>query len=450
MRRDSFWKEAIGAEREDGSATGSPMTSEPPGTFVFIQLPATGEVVVAGRYELEANPTGHVGYFTYGRSYLARAEKIALDPIHLPLREGTVRTALNRGLFGALRDAAPDFWGRLVIERTHSPGNELEYLLATSDTRVGALSFGQTPEAPALDYTASVPPDELQRAAESAAAIEEGLDGEEPEVLLDPALLAPSTGVGGARPKTVVVDNERQLWIAKFPSRSDRWNNAIAEATYLRLARACGIRVPESRILEVGGRSILLVRRFDQSPGPVRRPFLSAHTLLGLDDSVTDRRGWSYIDLAHALRRVSVSPEDDARELYRRAVFNALTSNTDDHPRNHAVVWEGGGWRLSPAYDMTPSVGRAQDERRLAMAVGSIPGVEPRWANRENIVSSAPHFGLSEDEADALISELKEIVVSRWRELLATVAERPAVAEQIAHAFVDRYPGFEYPAERHA
>ena len=429
------------------------MTSEPLGTFVFIQLPTTGEVVVAGRFELEPNPAGHVGHFTYGRSYLARAHRIALDPIHLPLRRGSVRTALNGGLFGALRDAAPDFWGRVIIERMHYPGNELEYLLATSDTRVGALSFGQTPEPPESDYTSGVPLQQVERAADLAAAIEDGLVGDEPEImldpaLLDPALLDPSSGVGGARPKTVVVDSDGQLWVAKFPARSDRWNNAVAEATYLRLARQCGIRVPESRILEVGGRSILLVRRFDQAPGPVRRPFLSAHSLLGLDDSVTDRTGWSYIDLAHVLRRISVKPDDDARELYRRAVFNALTSNIDDHPRNHAVIWEGDGWRLSPAYDMTPSVGKAQDERLLAMAVGSIPGVEPRWANRGNMVSSAPHFGLGAEEAHALISDLKELIVSHWREILSTVARRPTVAEQIAHAIVDRYPGFEYPTDQ--
>jgi len=424
------------------------MTSEPLGTFVFVQLPATGEVVVAGRYELDPNPAGYVGHFTYGRSYLARVERIPLDPINLPLREGTVRTALNGGLFGALRDAAPDFWGRVVIERTHSPAHELDYLLATSDTRVGALSFGQTPQPPELDYTAGVPLESLERAAEFAAAIEEGLSGDESTILLDPGLLDPSSGVGGARPKTVVVDGDGQLWVAKFPARSDRWNNAVAEATYLRLAQECGIRVPENRIIEVRGRSILLVRRFDQSPGPVRRPFLSAHTLLGLDDSVTDRTGWSYIDLAHALRRISVEPDTDTRELYLRATFNALTSNIDDHPRNHAVVWESGGWRLSPAYDLTPSVGKAQDERLLAMAVGSIPGVEPRWANRENLVSSAGHFGVSEAEAHGLISEMKEIVVSRWRGLISSFDKGAVVADQISHALVDAYPGFEYSTQQ--
>ncbi len=62
------------------------MTSERRGTFVFVQLPATEEVVVAGRYELDTGPAEHVGYFTYGRSYLARDDAIPLDPIHLPLR----------------------------------------------------------------------------------------------------------------------------------------------------------------------------------------------------------------------------------------------------------------------------------------------------------------------------------------------------------------------------
>ncbi len=423
------------------------MTSEPQGAFVFIQLPDTGEVVVAGRYELETNAAGNVGYFTYGRSYLARAERIPLDPINLPLREGTVRTALNGGLFGALRDAAPDFWGRVVIERTHSPANELDYLLATSDTRVGALSFGQSPEPPSLDYTAGVPLASLERAAEVADAIEGGIAGDESTVPFDPGLLDPSSGVGGARPKTVVVDGDAQLWIAKFPARSDRWNNAVAEATYLSLAAECGIRVPESRVVDVGGGSILLVRRFDQSPGPIRRPFLSAHTLLRLDDSVTERTGWSYVDLAHVLKRISVEPRADARELYRRATFNALTSNIDDHPRNHAVVWEGGGWRLSPAYDLTPSVGKARDERLLAMGVGSIPGVEPRWANRENLVSSAGHFGLAEAEAHGLISEMKAIVVQRWRDLISRFDKGAVVEGQIAHAMVDAYPGFEYPAQ---
>lgn len=420
------------------------MTSERRGTFVFVQLPATEEVVVAGRYELDTDPAEHVGYFTYGRSYLARDDAIPLDPIHLPLRPGAFRTTLNQGLFGALRDAAPDYWGRLVIERAGAPANELDYLLAASDVRVGALSFGPTLEPPDADYGAALPMSALEQAADAAAALEAGVAGEAVGLDIDPRLLNPSSGVGGARPKTVVIDDAGQLWIAKFPSRHDRFVNAAAEATCLSLARRCGIEVPDFRILDVGPRAILLVRRFDQRPIAVRRPVLSAHTLLGLGASTTDRAGWSYIDLAHVLRRISRDPEGDARALYRRAIFNALISNTDDHPRNHAVTWWDDGWRLSPAYDLTPSISRSEDQRLLAMEIGGGRRQSPRWANRATIVSSAGHFGFSEAEADALISEMKEIVVSEWRAATRDVAPGIAIADQIEHAFPERYPGFEY------
>ncbi len=423
------------------------MTSSPDSTFVFIQLPSTEEVVVAGRFVLDPRSAGHVGRFRYGRSYLARKNAIPLDPVHLPLVRKEFRTALNGGLFGALRDAAPDFWGRTVIERRGQPANELGYLLATSDLRIGALSFGPTADPPTLEYGSAVPLEKLERAASSAAAHEAAIAGQEPNEVLDPALLDPSSGIGGARPKTVVIDEAGQLWIAKFPSRADRWDNALAEASCLRLAAECGIRTPETRIIQIGERRVLLVRRFDQAPGasgPIRRSVLSAHTLLGLGESVVDRSGWSYVDLAHLLRRTSASPIADARELFLRAAFNALVSNLDDHPRNHAVVWEEDGWRLSPAYDITPSATRSQDERLLAMSVDVAGGDRSRWANRSRLVSGARHFGLTKGEADELISEMKARVLDRWRPLIAELGGGDRFAEQISHAFPDRYPGFEY------
>jgi serine/threonine-protein kinase HipA len=423
------------------------MSSSPASTFVFIQLPSTEEVVVAGRFVLQVVSGGAVGRFRYGKSYLARENAIPLDPVHLPLAGKEFRTALNGGLFGALRDAAPDFWGRTVIERRGHPVNELGYLLATADIRVGALSFGPTPEPPTVDYEGAVPLERLARAASSAAAHEAAIDGKETDEVLDPAFLDPSSGVGGARPKAVVIDEDGQLWIAKFPSRTDRWDNALAEATYLRLAAECGIRTPETRIITIGEKSILLVRRFDQTPGtdgPRRRGVLSAHTLLGLTEDVVDRSGWSYIDLAHLLRRTSTSPAADARELFLRMTFNALTSNLDDHPRNHSVLWEEGGWRLSPAYDLTPSATRSQDERLLAMSIGSPDRDRPRWANRANLVSAAPHFGVAEHQAHELISAMKARVLERWRPLAGELGGDGIFAEQIAHAFPDRYPGFEY------
>jgi len=82
---------------------------------------------------------------------------------------------------------------------------------------------------------------------------------------------------------------------------------------------------------------------------------VSSLTLLRADESPQSRERWSYILLAEELRRVSADPKRDAAELFRRMCFDALISSIDDHPRNHAVIAPDRDWRLSPAYDMTPS-----------------------------------------------------------------------------------------------
>ncbi len=420
------------------------------GTFVFVQLPTTHETVICGRYELQAVGDGLMGRFVYGRTYLDRSGAVAIDPVNLPLKDTEFTTTRVGGMFGALRDTAPDAWGRMVIERRDRgrPLNELDYLLGSSDVRVGALSYGPGQEVPALDYSGVHSLNDLEAACDAVDALQGEIEGEENPLLADlDRMLAPSSGIGGARPKTVVMDRTGQLWVAKVPSRGDRWNNAIMEAAYLSLAAECGIAVPETRILAVGARKILLVKRFDQhagSDGPIRRLFLSAHSLLGLEESVIDRLGWSYLDLAHLLRRISSAPSQDAAELFRRMVFNALVSNTDDHPRNHAVLGtEAGSWRLSPAYDLVPSTDRSLDGRNLAMTCGVKPGRE-RGANRLNLVSGAQHFGLGADEANTLIGEMKEIVVGRWEDHVRSHGGTARDCRNIAHAIA--YEGFEYGA----
>lgn len=426
------------------------MTSEEE-TFVFVRLPTTGETVVGGRYRLEERQDGHVGSFVYGQSYLNRAEAVAIDPINLPLRDTEFTTAKVGGLFGALRDTAPDAWGRMVIERRdrNRGYNELDYLLGSSDVHVGALSYGPDLEIPALDYSTAYSLEHLEAASDAADALEGEIDGEESPLSADlNQLLVPSSGLGGARPKTTAIDEHDQLWVVKFPSRHDQWTNAIAESAYLTLAGECGIEVPEARTIKIRGRQSVIIRRFDQEPGSegtIRRLFLSAHTLLGLEDSVTHRTGWSYLDLVHLLTRISATPRSDALELFRRMVFNALVSNTDDHPRNHAVIGtDEGGWRLSPAYDLVPSNDRSLGERNLAMACGVTPGRE-RWANRENLVSGARHFGLSEEEADTLITRVKETVVRRWEVHVRSHGGTTQDCKNITHAFA--YEGFEYSSQ---
>src|ERR1035438_461453 len=198
-------------------------------------------------------------------------------------------------------------------------------------------------------------------------------------------LLLLGTSMGGARPKAVIQDHG-ELWIAKFARPDDRWNFERVEHAMLQLARRCGITTAESLIETVAGKDILLVKRFDRqgaADGYTRARMISGLTVLRTDDAVSNRDRWSYIQLAEEIRRVVHEPKRDTRELFRRIVFNALISNIDDHPRNHALIAPARQWSLSPAYDLTPSPQIGQDHRELAMVCGD----EGRFANAANILS---------------------------------------------------------------
>jgi serine/threonine-protein kinase HipA len=190
----------------------------------------------------------------------------------------------------------------------------------------------------------------------------------------------------------------------------------------------------------VGQEKVLLVKRFDREPdegGELRHRMVSALTVLNLDDSVSERSGWSYLAFADEIQRWSEEPTSDKQELFRRIVFNALISNTDDHPRNHAMLAPGEGWRLSPAYDLTPSRARSLEHRDLAMVVGTLG----RVASRENLLSEAPRFGFEVDEANNAIDEMRAIIEEHWCADILASEGREADCEAARGAFL--YPGFE-------
>lgn len=244
--------------------------------------------------------------------------------------------------------------------------------------------------------------------------------------------------MGGARPKAVIED-EAGLWLAKFNRPDDRWNHARVERAMLLLARECGVQTAESRLLRIGDRDVLLVKRFDRErlDGGYRRArMLSALTLLRADDSQQDRGKWSYVLLVEALRRISSEARQDAAELFRRMTFNALISNTDDHPRNHAVIAPDIDWRLSPAYDLTPSMPISIERRDLALVRGDLG----RYANAENLLSQHARFLLDRAAAESIIDNMERAVRNRWRDIVCTVGVSEQDCERISSAFT--YPGF--------
>jgi serine/threonine-protein kinase HipA len=244
--------------------------------------------------------------------------------------------------------------------------------------------------------------------------------------------------MGGARPKTVVED-EDGLWLAKFNRPDDKWNMARVEHAMPTLGRACGLETTESRVATIGEREVLLVKRFDHEKAPggyFRARMVSALTLLRADEGPQARERWSYVLLAEELRRASAEPRRDAAELFRRMRFNAVISNIDDHPRNHAIIAPGREWRLSPAYDLTPSSPVNVERRDLAMACGDLG----RYANAGNLLSQPARFLLAPDEAARIIDDMERRIRSTWYEIARGCGVNDADCTQIAGAFA--YPGF--------
>jgi serine/threonine-protein kinase HipA len=403
--------------------------------YAFIQLPGTFEWVVCGVLTVnEAGPNAYRGVFQYGRSYLARPNATSLDPYNLHLSDRPQEFTKLKGIPGALRDASPDAWGRRVIQAKLSLPeaeiSEIDYLLNGPDDGAGNLRFGTSPQPP----TAARPYNrthQLQALTDATQELEES--GKLPYEILEQ--LEPGTSMGGARPKVTVEDDHR-IWLAKLPEKNDKLNMQRVEYATLELARIAGLDVCGTRIEKVGNRETLMLERFDRQWNPDAKAYarfglVSALTVLDAEDGYLGRDRWSYLLLADELRRWSSSPEQDRLELFRRMVFNAMVTNNDDHPRNHALLQVNGRWRLSPAYDIVPVPATSKERRDLALQVGAFG----RAASVYNLLSRPEAFGLSLEGARTEIDRMRN-EVSRWREVFKEHGVSDADVDAIAPAML--------------
>lgn len=413
--------------------------------FVYIVPPGATSFVTAARFAVTNTKDGYpIGKFIYGKNYLARPDAVPLDPVELALSDAPYDTVRMDGFFGAIRDAMPDLWGRRVIQRAnqYAPLEEFDYLMRGPDDRAGALGFGLgvQPPAPRSRFNRTLDLEALQSMADAVIneePIESGVAAAAGQVK---ALLLEGTSMGGARPKAVVEDDD-SLWIAKFAVPDDVWSQPRVEHALLNLAKQCGLNASDSKVVQVAGRDVLLVRRFDRDKtdrGYRRHRMVSALTLLQSEASPAARENWSYLMLAEEVRRASARPADDLRELFGRVCFNALVSNEDDHPRNHAMLAKDKTWRLSPAYDLTPTRSISKESRYLAM----ICGAQGRIARRENLLSEYGRFMLSKEQAEAMLDGMVEAVRNEWANCLRHAGVTEADCARIANAFV--YEGFFY------
>ncbi|MCP3880584.1 MAG: HipA domain-containing protein, partial [Sulfitobacter sp.] len=168
-------------------------------------------------------------------------------------------------------------------------------------------------------------------------------------------LIAPGGSLGGARPKTSVLDEDGNLWIAKFPSVRDAEDVGAWESVVHELADRAGVIVPKAQVRRFGSKHhTFLSKRFDRTASGGRYHFASAMTLVERSDGNAADEGASYLELADVLIRLGANTRADREQLWRRIAFSVCASNTDDHLRNHGFLLKPNGWSLAPAYDMNP------------------------------------------------------------------------------------------------
>lgn len=387
--------------------------------IVFIDL--GGGMVPAGKLRITEDGRYSKCEFAYGARYLNRTDAVAIDPVQLPLETGMVTAPADFPLFNAIRDAAPDAWGRSLIDkyvmrRLGRPASEAEFLLASqSGTRIGGLRFGPDPSGPGRVLPFALPDfcPSLGDLDDFQALVDHPEGKELPEYLLD--YIAPGADLGGARPKgTVTIDG--QPWLAKFGRDGDRINMAAAEAGSLDLCEMAGIRTVSRRIVSLAGHDTLLLERFDRSQdeeGQIRRRHMvSSLTLLGAHE--LDRAASGYADLNDAMRRYGAG--DAGEDIYRRMVMNVLIGNTDDHYRNHAFLLDDNGrYGLSPLYDVTPSL-QVSASRSMFLHLGRAG--DGREARLENAVAGGAALGLQRDQAVSIANELSEMVAANWERVM--------------------------------
>ncbi|MEJ8845880.1 HipA domain-containing protein [Variovorax rhizosphaerae] len=394
--------------------------------YVGVAQGGPAEVQPVGLLKLARHGVMESGEFAYGRRYLLQTDALALNPDHLPLRDAPFVLPERRIRDGGampltLRDALPDSWGRKVLEvQQGRPLSDIDALLLTNEDRVGSMVFAESlPIRPDTPTTALL---SLAELADASRRIEAGM-----EVTPRMQQLLRGGSLGGTRPKATFV-HEGRRHIAKFASRGDEHDMEIVEAATLGLARYCGITVPSFLLqsLATGGNA-LLVQRFDRV-GPVaderRLHYLSSSALL---DVPYESSGGSYVELAQSLRRLSASPEQDVRELFRRMVFNLCVGNSDDHVKNHGMLRRGdGSWRLAPAFDLVAQLAGHTGYQELAI----LPG---RHASSLALArEAAPHFGLTQASAEALIQSISATVAEQSQASLQAAGANPTLGKRCA------------------
>ena len=328
--------------------------------------------LLIGQLTFSESSRGGVFSFSYDKSFLTSDYRLQIDPL-LTLHSGEFYNDSPNKNFRAFLDSSPDRWGRILMQRrsaieyrkglrSSARLTELDYLLGVHDSyRMGGIRFKAIQSTDFLDNNTefTAPPMTSLRELEYAAMQierDENIDSDEYYRWLK-MLISPGSSLGGARPKACVTGENNHLWIAKFPNQNDTFDVGAWEMLCYELALSAGVDMFPSEIHRfTSEHHTFLTKRFDRD-GDQRIHFSSAMTQLQYYDG-EHSEGASYLEIAEFLTNHGAQTKTDLAQLWRRIVFNIAVSNTDDHLRNHGFLLTDKGWKLSPAYDLNPTVGK--------------------------------------------------------------------------------------------
>jgi serine/threonine-protein kinase HipA len=376
--------------------------------------------------------------FAYDADWIRSKEQQLLDP-DIAWFSGP-QYPNGKENFGVFMDSMPDTWGRTLMRRraaqlAKEAGRpvpnlyDIDFLLGVYDaTRMGGLRFKLNKDGSFLDDNHGVPTPpwanirELQHGAE---VLEMNEDSHEVKKWLA-ILMAPGSSLGGARPKANIIDDHGQLWIAKFPSKSDTIDKGAWEYLTYKLAIECEVVMSESRIEKVAGKHhTFFTKRFDRQLHE-RIHFASAMTMTGHNEETVKENPASYLDMAEFIQYNGAQNKKDLLQLWRRIVFHIAVSNTDDHLRNHGFILTDRGWILSPAFDLNPSV----DKEGLALNIDT----HNNALDFELAKTVGEYFQLNDVEMNAIIAEVKA-AVSGWKKVARDIGISRAEQEFMSAAF---------------
>jgi serine/threonine-protein kinase HipA len=412
--------------------------------YAFAHWTGMKEPILMGVLKTEFTRGKEIFSFSYSDNWLKSSYSQILDP-ELQLFSGSQYAKDEKQNFGVFLDSSPDRWGRILMKRREAAMarsekrpektlRESDYLLGVFDGhRMGGIRFKDKPDGPFLNDNktlASPPWTSIRELEQISLRLEDDNAIEDPEYLkwLN-ILFNPGSSLGGARPKASVVDDKKNLWIAKFPSKSDNKDIGGWEMVTNELAKNVGMNVAVSKVQKFSSKHYtFFTKRFDRTDLDDRIHYASAMTMLGYVDGNNFQNGVSYLEIVEFLTKNGANIKSDLTELWQRIVFNVFVSNTDDHLRNHGFILTEKGWILSPAFDINPN----EDGSGLSLNIS----LDDNSLDLDLTLEVAEYFRLTNDEALKKIENIKKSV-KNWRnvankyqlpkseqELMAKVFER--------------------------